>query len=183
MQSTRPFAVQEGAGPQPDTPRKRGLSRLIELLGRDLGSIFKAGLLALAAWLPAALLVLLALLAESLPLVLLAAAVAGWLAGPAMVCLYDTILRALRTGRAIYDQRQEIVNSRGERVVLDATTIPISVDGQVVGAVDCARFYVVGQRIVRPCGWRRASCPRPWPPPRCSSSTSPSCPVWACSAF
>lgn len=96
MQSARPFAVQEGAGPQPDTPRKRGLSRLIELLGRDLGSIFKAGLLALAAWLPAALLVLLALLAESLPLVLLAAAVAGWLAGPAMVCLYDTILRALR---------------------------------------------------------------------------------------
>ena len=65
----------------------------------------------------------------------------------------STILRALRTGRAIYDQRQEIVNSRGERVVLDATTIPISVDGQVVGAVDCARFYVVGQRIVR--GGRR----------------------------
>ena len=65
----------------------------------------------------------------------------------------STILRALRTGRAIYDQRQEIVNSRGERVVLDATTIPITVDGQVVGAVDCARFYVVGQRIVR--GGRR----------------------------
>ena len=65
----------------------------------------------------------------------------------------STILRALRTGRAIYDQRQEIVNSRGERVVLDATTIPISVDGQVVGAVDCARFYTVGQRIVR--GGRR----------------------------
>lgn len=65
----------------------------------------------------------------------------------------STILRALRTGQAIYDQRQELVNSRGERVVLDATTIPISVDGQVVGAVDCARFYVVGQRIVR--GGRR----------------------------
>ena len=45
----------------------------------------------------------------------------------------STILRALRTGRAIYDQRQEIVNSRGERVVLDATTIPITVGGQVVG--------------------------------------------------
>lgn len=65
----------------------------------------------------------------------------------------STILRALRTGQAIYDQRQELVNSRGEQVELDATTIPISVDGQVVGAVDCARFYVVGQRIVR--GGRR----------------------------
>ena len=91
MQSARPFAVQEGAGPQPDTPRKKGVSRFVELLGRDLGSMFKSGLLALAACLPAGLLVCLALLAESLPLVLLAAAAAGWLTG-----LYDTILRALR---------------------------------------------------------------------------------------
>lgn len=81
---------------RPDTPRKKGLSRLAEVLGRDLGSICKAGLLALAACLPAGLLVSLALLAESLPLVLLAAAAAGWLTGPAMTGLYDTILRALR---------------------------------------------------------------------------------------
>ena len=59
----------------------------------------------------------------------------------------------LRTGQAIYDQRQELVNSRGEQVELDATTIPIVVNGEVEGAVDCARFYVVGQRIVR--GGRR----------------------------
>ena len=65
----------------------------------------------------------------------------------------STILKALRTGRAIYDQRQELVNSRGEQVELDATTIPIVVNGEVEGAVDCARFYVVGQRIVR--GGRR----------------------------
>ena len=32
----------------------------------------------------------------SLPLCLLAAAAAGWLVGPALTCLYDTILRALR---------------------------------------------------------------------------------------
>ena len=87
MQSARPFAVQEGAGPQPDTPRKKGVSRFVELLGRDLGSMFKSGLLALAACLPAGLLVCLALLA---------AAAAGWLTGPAMTGLYDTILRALR---------------------------------------------------------------------------------------
>lgn len=76
---------------RPDAPRKKGLPRLAEVLGRDLGSIGKAGLLALAACLPDGLLVSLALLAESLPLVLLAAAAAGWLTG-----LYDTILRALR---------------------------------------------------------------------------------------
>ncbi len=58
--------------------------------------MFKSGLLAQAACLPAVLLTVLALLAESLPLVLLAAAAAGWLTGPAMTALYDTILRALR---------------------------------------------------------------------------------------
>ena len=61
----------------------------------------------------------------------------------------STILRVLRTGQAVYDQRQEITNSRGERVVVDATTIPLMVGGRVEGAVDFARFYVVGQRIVR----------------------------------
>ena len=81
---------------RPDAPRKKGLPRLAEVLGRDLGSIGKAGLLALAACLPAGLLISLALLAESPPLVLLAAAAAGWLTGPAMTGLYDTILRALR---------------------------------------------------------------------------------------
>lgn len=61
----------------------------------------------------------------------------------------STIFHALRTGQAIYDQRQEITNSRGERVVVEATTIPLMVGGRVEGAVDFARFYVVGQRIVR----------------------------------
>lgn len=84
-------------GPAPSrTHRKKVLSRLAELLGQDLGSMFKSGLLAQAACLPAVLLTVLALLAESLPLVLLAAAAAGWLTGPAMTALYDTILRALR---------------------------------------------------------------------------------------
>ena len=65
----------------------------------------------------------------------------------------STILRALRTGQAIYDQRQELVNSRGEQVERAATTIPLVVNGEGEGAVDCARFYVVRQRIVR--GGRR----------------------------
>lgn len=65
----------------------------------------------------------------------------------------STILQVLRTGKPIYNQPQEIMNSRGERVLLDATTLPILDNGTVVGAVDCAKFYTVGQRIVR--GGRR----------------------------
>lgn len=65
----------------------------------------------------------------------------------------STILRVLRTGQAIRGLHQELMNSRGEQVVLDATTLPILSGGKVAGAVDCARFYVVGRRIVR--GGRR----------------------------
>lgn len=86
----------EGMGVSPDTPRKKGLGRLFEILSRDLDGIFLSGLLALLACVPAAVLVGLAFWLGSLPLCLLAACCIGWLIGPALTGLYDTILRALR---------------------------------------------------------------------------------------
>ena len=86
----------EGAGISPDTPRKKGAARLIEIMSRDLDGIFLSGSLALLACAPAAVLVGLALWMGSLPLCLLAACCTGWLVGPALTGLYDTILRALR---------------------------------------------------------------------------------------
>ncbi len=86
----------EGAGVRPDTPRKKGIARLAEILGRDLDGIFLSGVLALLACVPAAAAVGLAIWMGSLPLCLLAACCTGWLAGPALTGLYDTILRALR---------------------------------------------------------------------------------------
>lgn len=86
----------EGAGVSPDAPRKKGVARLVEILSRDLDGIFLSGLLALLACVPAAVLIGLALWLGSLPLCLLAAVAAGWLVGPALTGLYDTILRALR---------------------------------------------------------------------------------------
>lgn len=86
----------ESAGIGPDTPRKKGFARLAEILSRDLDGIFLSGALALLACAPAAVLVGLALWMGSLPLCLLAACGTGWLVGPAMTGLYDTILRALR---------------------------------------------------------------------------------------
>ena len=41
-----------GPGVNPDTPRKKGMARLLEILGRDLWSFFCAGLLAFAGMLP-----------------------------------------------------------------------------------------------------------------------------------
>jgi len=86
----------EAAGISPDTPRKKGLARLVEILSRDLDGIFLSGSLALLACAPAAVLVGIALWMGSLPLCLLAACCTGWLVGPALTGLYDTILRALR---------------------------------------------------------------------------------------
>lgn len=88
--------IPEGAGISPDTPRKKGLARLVEIMSRDLDGIFLSGSLALLACVPAAALVGIALWMGSLPLCLLAACCTGWLVGPALTGLYDTILRALR---------------------------------------------------------------------------------------
>ena len=88
--------MSEGVGISPDTPRKKGIARLVEILGRDLDGIFLSGSLAVLACVPAVVLVGLSLWMGSLPLCLLAACCTGWLVGPAMTGLYDTILRALR---------------------------------------------------------------------------------------
>ena len=86
----------EGAGVSPDAPRKKGAARLWEILSRDLDGIFLSGTLALLGCAPAAILVGAALWLGSLPLCLLAVVAAGWLTGPVLTGLYDTILRALR---------------------------------------------------------------------------------------
>lgn len=92
----RSESIPEGAGISPDTPRKKGLARLVEILSRDLDGIFLSGSLALLACAPAAVLVGIAIWMGSLPLCLLAACCTGWLVGPALTDLYDTILRAMR---------------------------------------------------------------------------------------
>ena len=69
----------EGAGVDPDAPRKKGAARLWEILSRDLDGIFLSGALAMLACAPAAILAGVALWLGSLPLCLLAAAAAGWL--------------------------------------------------------------------------------------------------------
>lgn len=58
--------IPEGAGVSPDTPRKKGLARLVEIMSRDLDGIFLSGSLALLACVPAAALVGIALWMGSL---------------------------------------------------------------------------------------------------------------------
>ena len=61
----------------------------------------------------------------------------------------STILQALKTGKPTFNVLQDINNRRGERVLLESTTLPIVVDDQVVGVMDSSKFHVIGQRIIR----------------------------------
>lgn len=85
-----------GPGVAKDAPRKKGLARFFEVLGRDAGSLFKAGLITGLAYAPVGFAAGFGLYALSMPVTLLAAAVGGVLTGPALAGLYDTVMRALR---------------------------------------------------------------------------------------
>lgn len=85
-----------GPGVAPDAPRKRGMSRLMEILGRDLGSFFKAGLLAGVSALPFVVGVTFSVLTHSVLVLLFAAVIGGMIAAPQLTGMADTVLRSLR---------------------------------------------------------------------------------------
>ena len=85
-----------GKGVEKDAPRKTGIGRFFELVGRDMNGMFLANLLACIGFLPVICLVYIGFLANSLPVMLASAGVGGVLAGPALAGMYDTVLRALR---------------------------------------------------------------------------------------
>ena len=85
-----------GPGVEKDAPRKTGVGRFFELVGRDMSSMFLANLLTCLGFLPVICLVYIGFLMNSLPVMVVSAAVGGILAGPALAGMYDTVLRALR---------------------------------------------------------------------------------------
>lgn len=61
----------------------------------------------------------------------------------------STVLRALKSGRPVYGERQELINSCGERVLMESTDIPIVSNGRVQCVVDSTKFFIVDQRVFR----------------------------------
>lgn len=86
----------EGPGVDKNTPRKTGIGRFFELVGRDMGPMFLANLLTCLGFLPAIVLVYIGFLMNNLIVMIGGAAVGGVLAGPVLAGMYDTVLRALR---------------------------------------------------------------------------------------
>lgn len=85
-----------GPGVEKDTPRKKGPARLIELVARDIGPYWKAGMLALVGFVPGFAIAGAGLLLRNFPLVLAGGLAGGAIAGPGLAGLYDTVARTLR---------------------------------------------------------------------------------------
>ena len=88
--------TKEGPGVDKDAPRKTGVGRFFELVGRDMNGMFLANLLACLGFAPVICLVYIGFLMNSLLVMLASAAIGGILAGPVLAGMYDTVLRALR---------------------------------------------------------------------------------------
>ena len=86
----------EGKGVEKDAPRKTGVGRFFELVGRDMNSMFLANLLTCLGFAPVICLVYIGVLMNNLTVMIVSAIAGGILAGPALAGMYDTVLRALR---------------------------------------------------------------------------------------
>ena len=86
----------DGRGVDKDTPRKTGLGRFFELVGRDMNGMFLANLLTCLGFIPVICLVYIGFLMNSPPVMVVSAVVGGVLAGPVLAGMDDTVLRALR---------------------------------------------------------------------------------------
>lgn len=85
-----------GKGVEPNEPRKRGLRRWLELVGRDFGKFWLSGALALLATLPYLLGLYFAIASHLLSALLLGCALGGMLAAPFWSALMDVLLRRYR---------------------------------------------------------------------------------------
>lgn len=96
MRALMGFLPNHERAPEQELPRKSGLSRFLELLGRDFWKYFRAGSLALLGAAPFLIGMAFALQSHVLIFAPLAGVIGGAIAGPGLCGLADTILRGLR---------------------------------------------------------------------------------------
>lgn len=136
-----------GPGVNPDTPRKKGAARFVEVLGRDLGSFWLAGGLVLISGTPFVLGLWFSLNTHALLPMLLAGVLGGMLAAPQLVGLQDTILRSLRDEPGYWWTRY----SRAWKRNAKASLLPGALCGLVLATqVFSAYHYTVEQGALVP---------------------------------
>ena len=85
-----------GPGVDPDTPRKKGAARLVEVLGRDMTSFWLAGMLTMLSSVPFVFGIWFSIVTGAVFPALLAGVVGGIIAAPQLCGMQDTMLRSLR---------------------------------------------------------------------------------------
>lgn len=60
---------------------------------------------------------------------------------PSLTEQTSTLLKVMQTNKPIYDQTQSYVNAHGQQIETINTTLPIRVNGEMVGAVEIAKDY------------------------------------------
>jgi arginine utilization regulatory protein len=60
---------------------------------------------------------------------------------PSLTANSSTLLRVIKTGKAIYNQTQVYVNMHGKQIDTINTTLPILLDKEIIGAVEIAKDY------------------------------------------
>jgi len=85
-----------GPGVNPDEPRKKGLARYWEIMSRDFGRFFGAGILAFVGLFPYFAGLSFAITSHAVLVLLPCAVLGGMIAAPQINALTDTVLRSLR---------------------------------------------------------------------------------------
>lgn len=137
-----------GPGVRPDEPRKKGLMRLFEILGRDFWSFFKAGLLAWVSMLPYLFGMILAVTTHAVIFVLAAGIIGGMIAAPQLCGLADTILRSLRDEPGYWWPTYRRAWKRNARACL----LPGAVFGLILG-MQVFTFFHMETLLTSVVGW------------------------------
>ncbi|MDO4621239.1 MAG: hypothetical protein Q4B09_11555 [Lachnospiraceae bacterium] len=109
--------------------RLTGLSRFTELLERDFKRLYLVNLLTLLLCLPYLLGAAYAVLSSSLLVMLAAGILGGALAGPAIACLYDAVLRSLRDAKGSISENYRRAWTQNAR----SAVLPGIIFGTVLG--------------------------------------------------
>lgn len=133
-----------GPGVRADEPRKKGAARFAEVFRRDGFTFYLSGALALLSALPFIGGVWLAIVTQSLLILLLAGILGGMLAAPQLCGLCDTVLRSLRDEPGYW----WATYCRAWKRNAKATVAPGAIFGTLLAACVFALCYAGGNTVV-----------------------------------
>lgn len=130
-----------GPGVDPDTPRKKGAARLVEVLGRDMTSFWLAGMLTMLSSVPFVFGIWFSIVTGAVFPALLAGVVGGIIAAPQLCGMQDTMLRSLRDEPGYWWTTYRRVWKRNAR----AAVLPGALGGLILAMQIFTVYHMAGQ--------------------------------------